>query len=133
MEDQRALFKRKEKIERWRGIAKETKKEEAAEASKEDVEMVYVPSNEPLDLGNLHAQKATESEVRITKKTKKDRILLKEVGDDLEKLKAIQTGKLSRGQKQRIKRKIDKLENPEASPLQQEQPGDGPEGTNITM
>lgn len=130
MEDQRALFKRKEKIERWRGIAKETKKEEAAEASKEDVEMVYVPSNEPLDLGNLHAQKAVESEVKFTKKTKKDRILLKEVGDDLEKLKAIQTGKLSRGQKQRIKRKIEKLENPEASP---EQPNQGPEGTDITM
>ena len=27
MEDQRALFKRKEKIERWRNIAKENKKE----------------------------------------------------------------------------------------------------------
>jgi hypothetical protein len=28
MEDQRALFKRKEKIERWRKIAKEKKQEE---------------------------------------------------------------------------------------------------------
>lgn len=30
MEDQRALFKRKEKIERWRKIAKEKKEEEDA-------------------------------------------------------------------------------------------------------
>lgn len=87
--------------------------------------MVYAPSNEPLDLGNLHAQKNAEVGT-LKKKPKKERILLKEIGDDLDKLKGIQTNKLSRGQKQRIKRKIDKLEKKDSGP-------DQPEGENITM
>lgn len=35
MEDQRALFKRKEKIERWRQIAKDNKKAEALDEEEE--------------------------------------------------------------------------------------------------
>jgi RNA recognition motif-containing protein len=52
MEDQRVLFKRKEKIERWRKIAKEKREEERKEN--------LVPeSDEPLDLGakRTHSQK----------------------------------------------------------------------------
>jgi hypothetical protein len=60
--------------------------------------MVFAPRNEPLDLGNLHAQKTAEVGT-FKKKPKKERILLKEIGEDLEKLKGIQQSKLSRGQK----------------------------------
>lgn len=59
--------------------------------------MVFA-KNEPLDLGNLHAQKNAEV-ATYKKKPKKERILLKEIGEDLEKLKGIQQSKLSRGQK----------------------------------
>ena len=55
MEDARALFKRKEKIEKHRKLAKEAKKEQ------EDVEEKPVQYSEPLDLGNKR-QKPVESE-----------------------------------------------------------------------
>lgn len=46
MEDQRALFKRKEKIERHRALAKEQKEKEAPEEKP-----VFIDKSKPLDLG----------------------------------------------------------------------------------
>ena len=57
MEDQRALFKRKEKIERWRKIAKEKKAEEEPKQKTNVSKLVHAPSNEPIDLGELHKKK----------------------------------------------------------------------------
>jgi RNA recognition motif-containing protein len=67
MEDQRALFKRKEKIERWRQIAKDKKKEE--DEQMEEVKPAY-KSNEPLDLGEYLKSKKNIQEV--TKEAKKE-------------------------------------------------------------
>lgn len=62
MEDQRALFKRKEKIERWRKIAKDKKNEmenegdDLGEKDYEDEKPNPIRNtNEPLDLGAVFA------------------------------------------------------------------------------
>lgn len=60
MEDQRALFKRKEKIEKWRKIAKEIKYEAAAEAK--PVKRSAPVSSEPLDLGAYWKHKSENPE-----------------------------------------------------------------------
>ena len=59
MEDQRALFKRKEKIEKWRKIAKEIKYEAAAEVKPVKRS---APSKEPLDLGAYWRNKSENPE-----------------------------------------------------------------------
>lgn len=62
MEDQRALFKRKEKIERWRKIAKEKKDDEDAILKQQEDSIKKFSKNEPIDLGAGHNQDQSEPE-----------------------------------------------------------------------
>tara|TARA_B110001450_G_C17343730_1_gene368565 strand:- start:17 stop:250 length:234 start_codon:yes stop_codon:yes gene_type:complete len=62
MEDQRALFKRKEKIERWRKIAKEKKDDEDAIMKQQEDSIKKLSKNEPIDLGAGHNQDQPEPE-----------------------------------------------------------------------
>ena len=88
MEDQRALFKRKEKIEKWRKIAKEEKDKQKVEKPKATKRSA--PADEPLDLGAFWRNKSTDAPEEEDK----------DGGDD-------QTDKkLSRGQRQRMKRRL---------------------------
>jgi len=64
MEDQRALFKRKEKIERWRQIAKDKKREEHFDEEEAQFRKANTAQGKlqhqdgPLDLGEVATQKA---------------------------------------------------------------------------
>jgi RNA recognition motif-containing protein len=74
MEDQRQLFKRKEKIERWREIAKEKKaNEEPAEKP------AYVDKSKPLDLGAKN--QPAEPVEKVSRKAKKNNCNIKDVED----------------------------------------------------
>lgn len=64
MEDQRALFKRKEKIERWRKIAKEKKDDDDAILKEQEDSIKKFSKNEPMDLGQAHNLDQAEPEVQ---------------------------------------------------------------------
>lgn len=83
MEDQRALFKRKEKIEKWRKIAKEEKEKNAAESK--PVKRSAPAEEGPLDLGAYWRKKQEQPDEREDEEMK----------DESEK-------KMSRGQRQRM-------------------------------
>ena len=128
MEDQRALFKRKEKIERWRKIASENKEQKKKERSERKgtrgdegaqptttaettaASKVIEPAGSALDLGQYWSQKkakgndgeAVEADQEKAKASDRQ-------GRDPATLKAqlnSEGERLSRGQRQRLKRKI---------------------------
>lgn len=81
MEDQRALFKRKEKIDRWRQIAKENKANEEPE-----VKPTFVDRSKPLDLGAAKTAPkqpyvAPTEPVEKKKKVKKNNCNIKDIED----------------------------------------------------
>lgn len=107
MEDQRALFKRKEKIERWRNIAKETKMEKLAEEAKTKPKAEEAPAL--VELG-----KRDKSESKKDKGDQKTGIIIAEI-NDIPTLKKMAAETKSRGQRQRIHKKIDRLEGKDTS------------------
>jgi hypothetical protein len=76
MEDQRALFKRKEKIERHRTIAKDKKENEVPEEKP-----VYVDKTKPLDLGAKTAEPKAALTNKEKRKNKKNNCNIKDVED----------------------------------------------------
>ena len=119
MEDQRALFKRKEKIERWRQIAKDRKREEHFDEEEAQFRKANTAAgklqhqDEPLDLGAVTAQKAdeqAEADQTPSKQKKKQSRDLKSI-NDIATLEEILKESLSRGQKQRIKKKLARLQD----------------------
>ena len=121
MEDQRALFKRKEKIERHRKIAKENKKANALDDEEEgyknansiDGKMQTIKG--VVDLGASDEDEVMEGEGKSAKKAKKGSINIQEI-TDVETLESIMKDSISRGQKQRIKKRLRKLQGIEETP-----------------
>jgi RNA recognition motif-containing protein len=118
MEDQRALFKRKEKIERWRQIAKDRKREEHQDEEETQFRKANTAEGKlqhqdgPLDLGAVSAQKAnqkTDADQKPSKQKKQTRDI-KSI-NDIATLEEILKESLSRGQKQRIKKKLARLQD----------------------
>ena len=107
MEDQRALFKRKEKIERWRKIASDNKKE------KEEQERETKAKNEryskPVELGKRPSSEQRSDSTKSQKPEKKQRKNISVI-NDVQELKSLLTANKSRGQRQRIQKRIAKLE-----------------------
>tara|TARA_B110000285_G_C15111597_1_gene611455 strand:- start:332 stop:1138 length:807 start_codon:yes stop_codon:yes gene_type:complete len=123
MEDQRALFKRKEKIERWRQIAKDRKREEHVDEEETQFRKANTAEGKlqhqdgPLDLGAVSAQKANqeaddvdEADQTPSKQKKKQTRDIKSI-NDIATLEEILKESLSRGQKQRIKKKLARLQD----------------------
>mmetsp|Transcript_10326 Transcript_10326/g.15816 ORF Transcript_10326/g.15816 Transcript_10326/m.15816 type:complete len:430 (-) Transcript_10326:231-1520(-) len=114
MEDQRALFKRREKIERWRKIAKDKKEEELKEQGpkqKPKFEIKPQPSTAPVDLHSKKKEPQADTEMESSgSKKKKDKLNLDSI-TDVKQLQKLLGQAHSRGQKQRIKRKIEKLQH----------------------
>jgi hypothetical protein len=119
MEDQRALFKRKEKIDRWRQIAKDRKREEHVDEEETQfrkantTEGKHQHQDGPLDLGAVSAQKANQeadTDQTPSKPKKKQPRDIKSI-NDIATLEEILKESLSRGQKQRIKKKLARLQD----------------------
>jgi hypothetical protein len=100
MEDQRALFKRKEKIERWRTIAKDKKHEDALEeeGKEQEAEIKYVDTTKPVEIG-----KRSNEDRQPTGSSSKTPI--NEI-EDVNLLFKMMEATKSRGQRQRIQRRL---------------------------
>lgn len=106
MEDQRALFKRREKIEKWRTLANEKKevaKKERREERREEKRKLDggqsggPPTAQPLDLGAFWQNKQTHDETQ-QQKDLDDKKKREKKAKNPEK-------QLSRGQRQRLQRR----------------------------
>ncbi|CDW89490.1 ribosome biogenesis [Stylonychia lemnae] len=97
LEDQRAIHKREVKFEKQKKLNQDKKREEKMEKKQQDEKKALLPTSGVVDLGKRNQPEKLDKE-SIDKIT------------DLELLHQMMRQTISRGKKQRIKKRIDKLE-----------------------